>query len=494
MSDLVSISQRSSPKANALNIIFIHGLNGDAFKTWMSDPHDQSTLWPKWLSKELGVSTWSFRYDAQLSSWLGDILPITETADTLLETLTLTAELKNQSILLIGHSMGGIIAKQAIVNAQTKNRDRYQPLIDSIRGLVFLATPHSGSDLANLATALKFPIRTSANVRALHKNDPNLKNLNQQFHSTCSERKLPVRAFSEAKGVYLGKSILGIRFGKRLKVVETSSSDFLHENALSISVSEDHFSIAKPKNRQSLVYKNISSFVSELGWGAEAIKLNGARGIDPKILRIFPELSLQAKNSTLHKDLKALSESEHYPGDMVLNGRLVPNPIWKEGVEIPNRHRNSISDRILGSMLLATRDAQNTNPELLCYWSHRWNCYLVPFYRMEAMARPTPQILQSLNAHAESEYGGIVTDTGKRMISIKPNIEYPSENWVYCFSFFDLLLPDGYKESSEMAWLTLDRLAEPGSSERAANGDVIRAIRDCFSVGLHNLQRSNSMR
>lgn len=496
MSQLIPIKQ-SSKMGDCLNIIFIHGLNGDAFKTWMSDPNDQGTLWPKWVSEELDVCTWSFSYDAQLSGWLGDILPIAESADLLLETLALTAELKNQPILLVGHSMGGLIAKQAIINSQTKNKGRYQSLLDNLKGLVFLATPHSGSDLANLATALNSTIRTSENIRALHKNEPNLRNLNQQFHSTCSERMLPVRAFSESKGVYLGKTILGIKFGARLKVVEMSSSDFFHENSVSISVPEDHFSIAKPKNKESLVYKSIIKFVSELIEVARPLEASVpilARDIDSRLLSIFPELSLQNGNSSLRQDLLVLSKSERYPEDMVLNGRLVPNPIWTEADEILSGHNNSISDRIVGGMLLATRNAQQTNPELLCYWSHRWNCYLVPFYRVEAPTATTPLLKRTVSAHVESEYGGIVFDTGKRMVSIKPNIEYAYENWVYCFSFFNLLLPDDYEINSEMSWLTLDRLSEPGSPERLANGDVIRAIRDSFSVGLHNLRRSKSIK
>src|SRR5207248_897387 len=47
-------------------------------------------------------------------------------------------------ILLLGHSMGGLLIKQALINAH--NNPKYMPIKDATTGLAFFATPHNGGD------------------------------------------------------------------------------------------------------------------------------------------------------------------------------------------------------------------------------------------------------------------------------------------------------------------------------------------------------------
>jgi triacylglycerol esterase/lipase EstA (alpha/beta hydrolase family) len=66
-------------------------------------------------------------------------------------------------ILLLGYSMGGLLIKQALINAH--NNPKYTPIKDATTGLAFFATPHNGGDrmlvrlggmVAKIATALGF--------------------------------------------------------------------------------------------------------------------------------------------------------------------------------------------------------------------------------------------------------------------------------------------------------------------------------------------------
>jgi hypothetical protein len=66
-------------------------------------------------------------------------------ANELLEAIRIKRDgVESRPILFLGHSMGGLLIKQALVNAQ--NNPRYTPIKDATKGLAFFATPHHGGD------------------------------------------------------------------------------------------------------------------------------------------------------------------------------------------------------------------------------------------------------------------------------------------------------------------------------------------------------------
>jgi pimeloyl-ACP methyl ester carboxylesterase len=69
-------------------------------------------------------------------------------ADRLLECLSISrreAEANNRPIIFIGHSLGGLIIKQALVTANNNHR-KYGDIRHSTKGLVFFGTPHRGGN------------------------------------------------------------------------------------------------------------------------------------------------------------------------------------------------------------------------------------------------------------------------------------------------------------------------------------------------------------
>lgn len=160
----------SSPEP-LIDVIFVHGLRGGSVKTWRkgSDPR---SFWPKlWLPLEAGLgnaNVHSFGYESDWASTKSSILSIHDFGQSLLEEMRNSPYLREDShvsqfapplpqcvafltvllqrpILLIGHSMGGLVIKKAFI----LGRD-VPEFHQRIRCIFFLATPHRGSDYAAL--------------------------------------------------------------------------------------------------------------------------------------------------------------------------------------------------------------------------------------------------------------------------------------------------------------------------------------------------------
>jgi pimeloyl-ACP methyl ester carboxylesterase len=111
------------------HVIFLHGL-------CMDDSSWQQQVQLKKL-ESLPVQISYVRYNSGL--------PIEENALLLFEHLSKNHQFDN-TYSLIGHSMGGLIAHQALHIAATKQSS----LIDSVKNLITVGTPHHGAPLAKL--------------------------------------------------------------------------------------------------------------------------------------------------------------------------------------------------------------------------------------------------------------------------------------------------------------------------------------------------------
>ncbi|RSM16134.1 hypothetical protein CDV31_004597 [Fusarium ambrosium] len=105
----------SQQDAYKLDIIAVHGLGGDAYRTWQ---HENGFNWLRYLPKELpGIRVYSYGYDS------GE---------------------EDRKIVFVCHSLGGLLVKQAFLLASNE-RGLFGSLRQSTCAILFFATPQRGT-------------------------------------------------------------------------------------------------------------------------------------------------------------------------------------------------------------------------------------------------------------------------------------------------------------------------------------------------------------
>ncbi|KAK1636654.1 hypothetical protein BDP81DRAFT_449649 [Colletotrichum phormii] len=164
--------QNADEDAVKIDIIAVHGLNprskndaDHAWDTWRTPSGPTGRLWLRDDLPKYVPDSRIFLYQYNATAVYGkDHSTFIDKANDLLEDIRLEREdVDSRPILFLGHSMGGLLIKQALINAH--NNPNYTPIKDATRGLAFFATPHHGGDwklvslgslAAKIATATGF--------------------------------------------------------------------------------------------------------------------------------------------------------------------------------------------------------------------------------------------------------------------------------------------------------------------------------------------------
>lgn len=155
----LGLSLLHEPSETLIDFIFVHGLRGGSRKTW-SKTADPGHFWPKeWLPREpkfKHVRIHSFGYSSDWSERKGNQITIHDFGQALLGDMQnspcLTGAGRNTPIVMIGHSMGGVVIKKMLLLA--KQDPNHKALASRIHSMFFLATPHRGADSAQLLSNL----------------------------------------------------------------------------------------------------------------------------------------------------------------------------------------------------------------------------------------------------------------------------------------------------------------------------------------------------
>jgi len=168
------------------DLVFVHGLGGGSTKTWCR-PSDPDFFWPgQWLPNDpdfQGVCIHSFGYNANWGvSVKSNPLDVHAFGQSLAEELVNHPGIRSRdtSIVLVGHSLGGLVIKKACILSKTT--PDFASIASRLHSFYFLGTPHRGS---NLASTLDIILRASGTelrfVKGLNTGSELIRVLNDEF-------------------------------------------------------------------------------------------------------------------------------------------------------------------------------------------------------------------------------------------------------------------------------------------------------------------------
>lgn len=238
-----------SPPAAVLDIIFIHGLGGGRFDTWQA----KEAFWPRWLAEQFPTCRiYLIGYDSQIFAGLlaGEGASIQDLALALLDGIA-SREQCAPHILLVAHSLGGLIVKQILRRCVESANPNYNAIGQSVAGVAFLGTPHQGAQAASSLNTLLRAFK-SKQVYQLAYSDDNLIDLNDFFRSWAARQNANIRSFYETErtgGIHIVDKV-------------TANPGVLGSEP--VAVQANHIDICKPATRKAPVYESMCAMVRQI--------------------------------------------------------------------------------------------------------------------------------------------------------------------------------------------------------------------------------------
>ena len=239
------------PVADApVDIIFVHGLGGDSRATW-SKNHDPELFWPgHWLPSDPVIGKariLTFGYDASFRVGAPrSISNISDFAKRLLHGMEFGKDEDGEDlgigtvpIIFVAHSMGGLVVKNAYLFGQ--HDSQYEHIVRSISAIVFLATPHRGTNLAEVLNRVLIASFQSPKgfIADLKQSSPAIAGLNEQFRHIAP--LLKIFSFYETHPT----TIFTIIKPKQIMVLEKESAILGYGNDVSMGLDADHHEVCK---------------------------------------------------------------------------------------------------------------------------------------------------------------------------------------------------------------------------------------------------------
>ncbi|KAJ5590849.1 hypothetical protein N7450_004821 [Penicillium hetheringtonii] len=330
-----------------VDIVFVHGLNGHPHDSWTSK--STNCFWPVDLLPDilapLRPRILTYGYNANVTAFTDGASrdSIVSHAETLASNLAANRNLRgctDRPIIFVCHSLGGLVVKRALIYSRSLSNEKIEHLRSvyvSTFGVLFLGTPHNGSDIAkwglllhNICSAVmpkKFMEASPQLVKALRTNNETLQHINSLFADIMS--RFHIYLFHETRST-------DVRGTREIIVDEASAAPYL-EGVERMGIEADHSHMCKFDDENAPGYEVVAEAI--LRYSRQAPTVIADRWVEER------------KARTLEKQAKA---REIYDGQSV---PALPRAPASEG-------RNSPVSDVSNSGVLALSHYSNKEPPI----------------------------------------------------------------------------------------------------------------------------------
>ncbi|KAI5839391.1 hypothetical protein DFP73DRAFT_613959 [Morchella snyderi] len=263
------LTQLNNPEDPEIDIIAVTGLAGHAFGSWRS--RERPGMWLRdLLPKDMEDNGYMARvltygYDTTLNgshSYAG----VNDHSKQFLEAVKGARTMDpTRPLILIGHSLGGLIIKEAIVMSFEEGQGS---TLRSCCGMLLFAVPHKGLAEAGLIGMVRGQSNEKL-VQSLCGEGPYLSDLDQSFVRQITSTGIGpnIISFYETKDtrtVKISSSGKWERSGSYVRMVTKESVKHAAENSQLFSTDADHSSIVKFRNRSDQDYQFVRRKLLEI--------------------------------------------------------------------------------------------------------------------------------------------------------------------------------------------------------------------------------------
>ena len=241
----------------AVDIVFIHGLDGHPYDTWTSEEY--KIFWPAQLlppiTEKEKARILVYGYDADVFAFTDDVSvckdKIHNHAEHLVAELCANRRQRKATerpLIFIAHSLGGLVVKRALIYSSEirgNHTEHLRSIFVSTYGILFLGTPHGGSDFAKWGYRLEWIcaavlpnefINTQPEViKTLKIENETLLNIDRQFIQLSN--RFRIYFFHEAKPTNLN--------GTLQYIVDKESASPNIQDVERASIQQDHSHMCK---------------------------------------------------------------------------------------------------------------------------------------------------------------------------------------------------------------------------------------------------------